>query len=248
MGSPNARARRHGQGTPGTRSSPRLNKQAPKYYAPPMDGFPVTSGGTNAIAKGGHTPKGKVAGQPPLVRQLSFATPLAVAAGNSVSYLSQSTKISSKGKRDGPTIANPYTKNTRSEPSQKSNSRGRKIDSPDNDQDDKELDYVPVTNQAINNVMEGKGTWEEDAITAQHCKAFYTKAFPPINPHEWFEKPQLKSDSMTVCHPKSEVDYIKYVIQHWEKGTAICDREDGETDLLVSSVSFFILQIGKFPT
>ena len=143
---PNAWARRHGEGTPGTRSSPRINKQAPKYYAHPVDGFPVTSGGTTAIAKGGQTPKGKVAEQPPLVRQLSFATPLAVPAGNSVSSLSQSTKTSSKGKRDGPTIANPYTKKTRSEPSQKSHSGGRKIDSPDNDEDDKELDYVPVTN------------------------------------------------------------------------------------------------------
>ena len=144
-----------------------------------MDGFLVTSGGTIAIAKGGQTPKGKVAEQPPLVRQLSFATPLAVPAGNSVSSLSQSTKTSSEGKCDGYTIANPYTKNTRSEPSQKSNSRGRKIDSPNNDEDDKELNYVPVTNQGINNIMEGKGTWEEDAITAQHCKAFYMKAFPP---------------------------------------------------------------------
>ena len=137
-----------------------------------MDGFPVTSGGTTAIAKGGQTPKGKVAEQPPLVHQLSFATPLAVPARNSVSSLSQSTKTSSKGKHDGPTIANPYTKKTRSDTSQKSHSGGRKIDSPDNHQDDKELDYVPVTHQAINNVMEGKGTWEEDAITAQHRKAF----------------------------------------------------------------------------
>ncbi len=80
----------------------------------------------------------------------------------------------------------------------------------------------------MNNVMEGKGTWEEDAITAQHRKAFYMKAFLPINPHKWFKKPQLKSASMTVCRPKSEVDYIKYVIQHWEKGTVICEMEDGE--------------------
>ena len=72
MTSPNARARCHGQGIPGTRSSPRINKQAPKYYAHPVDGFPVTSGGTTAITKGGQTPKGKVAEQPPLVHQLSF--------------------------------------------------------------------------------------------------------------------------------------------------------------------------------
>ena len=102
------------------------------------------------------------------------------------------------------------------------------MDSPDNDEGDKELDCVPVTNQAMNNVMEGKGTWEEDFITAQHRKAFYMKAIPPINTHERFDKPQSKSASMTLCHPKTEVDCIKYVIQHWEKGIAIRDMEDGE--------------------
>jgi hypothetical protein len=228
MTSPNARARHHDQGPPGTRSSPRINKQEPKYYAPPADGFPVTSGGTTALAKGGLTPKGRVAEQPPLVQQLSFATPLAVPAGNSISFLSQSTKTSSKGKYDGPTITNPKTKKTRSEPSQKSHSGGRKIDSPDNDEYDKELDYVPITNQAINNIMERKGTWEEDGITVQHCKVFYLKDFPPANPHQQFDKPQSKSTSMALCHPKTEVDYIKYVIQHWEKGIEICNMEDGE--------------------
>jgi len=193
-----------------------------------MDGFPVTSGGTTAIAKGGQTPTGKVAQQPPLVHQLSFATPLAVPAGNSVSSLSQSTKTSSKGKRDGPTIANPYTKKTRSDPSQKLNSGRRNIDSSHNDQDDKELDYVPVTNQAINNIMEGKSTWEEDAIMAQHRKAFYMKAFPPGQPDPEFDKPQKKSASIVLCRPKEEVDYIKYVLQHWDMGTIIREMEDGE--------------------
>ena len=103
MLSPNARARRHGRGTPGTRSSPRINKQAPKFYALPADAFPVTSGGTTALAKGGLTPKEKFSPQP-LVCSLSFATPFAVQARNAVSSLSQSTKTSSRGKRDGPTI------------------------------------------------------------------------------------------------------------------------------------------------
>jgi hypothetical protein len=122
MSLPNTRARRHGRGTPGTRSSPRIYKQAPIYYAPPADdAFPVTSGGTTALARGaGQTPKGRVFPQhTPLVRQLSFANLLAVPAGASVSSLSQSTKTSSRGKRDGPTITNPYTKKTRSEPSLK---------------------------------------------------------------------------------------------------------------------------------
>ena len=118
MMEPNARARRHGQGTPGTCFPPRINKQPPKYYAPLTVGFPVTSGGTTPLAKGGLTPKGRVAEQP--LRQLSFATLLAVQAGNSTSSLSQSTKTSLKGICDGPNITNPYLKKTRSEPSQKS--------------------------------------------------------------------------------------------------------------------------------
>ena len=210
--------RRHGRGTPGTRSSPRINKQAPKFYAPPADAFPVTSGGTTALAKGGQTPKGR---QPPLVRQLSFANLLAVPAGTSVSSLSQSTKTSSRGKRDGPTFTNPSTKKTRSEPSLKFHSGESK-------DDDKDLDYVPVTNQAVNNIMEGKGTWEEDAMTANHRKAFYMKAYPVANPHELFPKPQSKSASMQNCRPKTEVDYIKNVIQHWGKGIEIRNMDDGE--------------------
>jgi hypothetical protein len=76
--------------------------------------------------------------------------------------------------------------------------------------------------------MEGKGTWEEDGITEQHRKAFYLKAFPPVNPHQVFAKPQSKSASMAACCPKAEVDYIKHVIQNWDKGTEICNMEDGE--------------------
>jgi hypothetical protein len=150
---------------------------------------------------------------------LSFAIPLAVHTKNSLSSLSRSTKTYSKGKCDGPTITNPYTKKSRSEPSQHFHSGGRKIDSPSNLKDDKEVDYVPVTNQAINNIMEGKGTCEEDGITEQHCMAFYIKVFPPVNPHQVFAKPQSKSASMAACCPKMEVDYIKHGIQNWDKGT-----------------------------
>ena len=59
-------------------------------------------------------------------------------------------------------------KKTRSDPSKKFHSGERKDYSPSNVEDDKDIDYVPVTNQAISNIMEGKGTWEEDAITAMH--------------------------------------------------------------------------------
>jgi hypothetical protein len=120
MASPNARARHRGQGTPGSCFSPRLNKIAPKNYASPVAALPITSGGTTAIAKGGQTPDHVGA---PLVRSLSFATPLAVpATTNSVSSLSQSTKEASKttktsaGKRDGPSVSKSSEKRMKSDP------------------------------------------------------------------------------------------------------------------------------------
>ena len=54
------------------------------------------------------------------------------------------------------------------------------------------------------------------------------KAFPVTNPHQTFDKPQSKSASMSLCCSKTEVDYIKYVIQNWDKGTEIHNVEDAE--------------------
>ena len=77
--------------------------------------------------------------------------------------------------------------------------------------------------------MEGKGTWEEDAMTAMHRKAFYMKAYPVANSPELLAaKPQSKSASMKTCRPKTEVDYIKNVIHRWGKGIEIRNMEDGE--------------------
>jgi hypothetical protein len=60
----------------------------------------------------------------------------------------------------------------------------------DDDNNDKEADFVPITDKASNNIMDGK-TWEDDyGITQQHHKAFNLKAFPPVNPHQSFDKPQ----------------------------------------------------------
>jgi hypothetical protein len=193
MASPNAQEMHRRQGTPGSRSSQRLNKIAPKNYAPPVAAaLPITSGGTTAIAKGGQTPPDHHVGAP-LVRSLSFATPLAVpATTNSVSSLSQSTKEASKasktsaGKRDGPSsIAKSSEKRMKSNSTFDSEARTNYAP----DKEDKEADYVPITNKASSNIMDGK-TWEDDyyGITEKHCKAFYLKAFPPVNPDKDFEK------------------------------------------------------------
>ena len=76
--------------------------------------------------------------------------------------------------------------------------------------------------------MDGK-TWEDDyGITEQHRKAFYLKAFPPVDPDKDFEKPQSKSASIPQCRPQTKVDYIKYVVENWQKGTEIRTMQESQ--------------------
>ena len=60
-------------------SSHLILKMAPKYYAPPRDGFPITSGGTTAIAKGGANTKRQgcstTSTGPPIVLCYSLGSP-----------------------------------------------------------------------------------------------------------------------------------------------------------------------------
>ncbi len=190
-----------------------------------MAALPITSGGTTVIAKGGQTPPDHVGA--PLVHSLSFATPLAVPATamNSVSSLSQSTKEAAKtsaGKRDGPSIAKLSEKRMKSDPfdSEAGNNYAPNME-------DKEADYVSNTNKASSNIMDGKA-WEDDyGVTKKHCKAFYLKAFPPVDPDKVFEMPQSKSASIPQCRPQTEVDYIKYVVENWQVGTDIRTMQEG---------------------
>ena len=48
----------------------------------------------------------------------------------------------------------------------------------DINKDDKDVDYVPNTNQAVNNIMKGKDGGELAAIIANHHNAFMETAFP----------------------------------------------------------------------
>ena len=95
------------------------------------------------------------------------------------------------------------------------------------DKEDKEADYVPITNKASSNIMDGKA-WEDDyGVTEKHRKAFYRKAFPPVDPDKDFEKPQSKSASIPQCRPQTEVDCIKYVVENWQVGTEIRTMQEG---------------------
>ena len=67
-----------------------------------------------------------------------------------------------------------------------------------------------------------------------HRKAFMEKAFPVV-PNQVHRNAQVQSASMKSCRPKSEVDYIIHVLNHWEKGTVVKEMDPGpEKDRLVS--------------
>jgi len=109
----------------------------------------------------------------------------------------------------------------------------------EDDKDDKDIDFLPMTDKAMDLVIQGKGPWETDAvqkgINMHHCQAFMEKAFPA----ELEEKPsansQVKSASTKTCQPQSEIDYIIYVITHWDKGTVVKTLPPGpESDRLIS--------------
>jgi hypothetical protein len=119
-------------------------------------------------------------------------------------------------------------KRMKSDPSTSFDSEARKNNAPfDNGHNDKEADFVPISDKAIDNIMDGK-IWEDDyGLTEQHRKAFYLKAFPPSNPHKFYDRPQSKSASIPQCRPQTEVDYIKYVVQNWQKGPLIRTMQEG---------------------
>ena len=83
------------------------------------------------------------------------------------------------GKREGPSIATSSDKRMKSDPFSSFNSEARKSGAPfDDAYDDKEADFLPITNQAIKDIVEGKGTPDGDNMIEQHRKAFMLKAFP----------------------------------------------------------------------
>ena len=61
------------------------------------------------------------------------------------------------------------------------------------------------------------------------------KAFPEGPGNRSHRNAQVQSGSMKTCRPKSEVDYIIYVITNWEKGTEVNKMAPGlDKDRLVN--------------
>jgi hypothetical protein len=95
-----------------------------------------------------------------------------------------------------------------------------------NEKDGKERDYIPVTNQAVNDLMEGTDVGDLAAIIASHKNAFMERAFPPGKEKNYLNA-KSKSASIPSCQPKSELDYIIYVVSNWQVGVQIWSMTPG---------------------
>ena len=84
--------------------------------------------------------------------------------------------------------------------------------------DDKDTDYVPVTDAAINDMMEGGDCGEMAAIVELHRRTFMERAYPPEAEED---HPQRKSGSIQSARPENEYDYIAYVVGNWQPGVNI---------------------------
>ncbi len=69
--------------------------------------------------------------------------------------------------------------------------------------DDKDVDFVPVINWAVNNIMGGKDGGEMAAIIANHRNAFAERDFPP-GEEQAYSLPQSKCAAIKSCHPEKE--------------------------------------------
>ena len=126
----------------------------------------VTSGETTAVARGDGAPPQCDNAFPPPSHTLSFATPQAEFANRSVSSMSWSTRTPSTKtsvEKYNPSV-DPSNKVSKPRKKMKQGG-GEYFDvSFEDDKDDKDIDFLPVTDKAMDLVIQGKGSWETDAI------------------------------------------------------------------------------------
>ena len=89
----------------------------------------------------------------------------------------------------------------------------------DDGKDDKESDYIPQTVEAVNISSKGKVFGESAEVIANHKQAFMEK-------HS-YTKCQSISVAIPTCRPKSELDYITYVVTNWQVGVKVRDMDIG---------------------
>jgi hypothetical protein len=101
---------------------------------------------------------------------------------------------------------------------------------------DDDVDFIPITDKGtdIGDDIDERKRLEAKKIREDHRKAFMEKAFPQV-PSQVPCNAQVQSAMMKSCRPKTKVDYIIYVLNHWEKGIEVKEMDPGpDRDRLVN--------------
>jgi len=218
---------------PASRNSPpaaMVNSQAivPTRRTSPRFQGPIDSAATTYTARGG---VGLDEGQSQVSRSLAFpSSPYEVApvpTSTSVSSMSNSTGGRGKGAASTPLGKRSSTSGGNMHSEKKKREFSPLIDDADEmaeeseREDDKDTDYVPVTDTAAmnDNFKEGN-SGEMAAIVNMHCRAFMERAFPP---DAEFNNQHKAAASINSARPQKELDYIEYVVKHWHHGIELKD-------------------------
>jgi hypothetical protein len=177
-------------------------------------------------------------------RSLTFSTFIALSQRHSVSSLSQlqSTLAAKRKGNTRPQKGNAAKKrrgkldtNDGTEYDAVERRRG-KIDTKDDAKYDDKENVLPVTDAPFGEKQREEGrlaVFNTATVVAAHQLEFIQRAFPPKPADNGKKKTQgAAAASIIACRPQSEVDYITYVLMHWQVGVKLTDRNPGtEKDL-----------------
>jgi len=231
-----SRARRGVVNRRPARTSPHaamVNSQAivPTRRTSPRFQGPIDSAATTYTARGG---VGLDEGQSQVSRSLAFpSSPYEVApVRTSTSVSSMSNSTGGRGKGAASTVSGKRGPSSTSGGGNMHSEKKKREFSPSIDdedemaeesekEDDKDTDYVPVTDSAArNDNFEGGDSAQMAAIVNMHRRAFMERAFPPDAP---FDNQHKAAASISSARPQAELDYIEYVVKHWQHGIELKD-------------------------
>jgi hypothetical protein len=109
--------------------------------------------------------------------------------------------------------------------------RRGKIDTKDEAEYDDKEDVLPVTDATFGVIQQDKrrvAEFNTATVVAVHQLEFMQRAFPPQPANVGKKKTQGSvAVSIKACRPQSEVDYIMYILMHWQVSVRLTDLNPG---------------------
>jgi hypothetical protein len=166
---------------------------------------------------------------------LMFISFIAMSQGHSVSSLSQpQSTLAAKRKGDAGQDKDNAAKKRRGKldtkdgaKSDAAKKRREKIRTKDDAKYNDKDDVLPVTDAPFGEKQQEErqlAAFNTATVVAAHCLEFMQRAFLPRPADDGKKKTQgANAASITVCRPQSELDYIIYVLMHWQMGVKLTD-------------------------